>query len=56
MEVNLPSAIRSPGIIPSLVSQITFFNSIPFYDDLSAFGSSIVLSWLGRHSGTKLGG
>jgi len=37
-------------------SDVVSFFPHPLQDDLSAFGSSIVFSWPGHHSGTGLGG
>lgn len=52
--ISLPILV---GVEPNIL--MVSFPSLPFsffnyHDDLSAFGSSIVFSWLDYHSGTKL--
>lgn len=45
-------AVAKPDFVVSSNSLV--LTPLPPYDDLSAFGSSIVFSWLDYHSGTSL--
>jgi len=56
MEVIVPSFGTVPALSRISIGKLRSISTQPlhYYDDLSAFGSSIVLCWLDYLSGTRL--